>query len=468
LVHYEFYPEISQTCAVMYTIDITIDPEIKAVFTQIPNICQTTTAPALPLTSDNGVTGTWNPATIDTSVAGTFHFDFVVDAGQTCALPPDNGGMDIVIDPIITPTFTAIADVCINTTAPILPLTSDNGITGTWTPPTVDMTVAGTVSYMFTPDAGQCAITPVTPSLTVTVTPLTVPDFANIANMCSGTTAPVLATTSPNGVTGTWNAPINTALIGTTAYTFTPTAGLCAATQTLNVTIIQTLTPDFAPIPAFCAGTTAPLLATTSPNGVIGTWSPAVISNTANGTYTFTPSTIPGQCAVPIILLTTVTQNPEFEIKGECDGTSYVLQALPIANYDVTTATFSWTAPNGSNAGNTQSIIATATGTYTCVITYQGCSGNDDEHVDRISCTIQNGISPNGDGLNESFDLSGLGVKQLSIFNRYGTKVYSKSSYTDQWKGQTDNGNELPDGTYYYVIDQSNGETKSGWIYINR
>jgi flagellar hook assembly protein FlgD len=47
-------------------------------------------------------------------------------------------------------------------------------------------------------------------------------------------------------------------------------------------------------------------------------------------------------------------------------------------------------------------------------------------------------------------------------------KVYSKSNYTNEWGGKSDNGDELPDGTYYYVIDRNNGEAITGWIYINR
>ena len=59
-------------------------------------------------------------------------------------------------------------------------------------------------------------------------------------------------------------------------------------------------------------------------------------------------------------------------------------------------------------------------------------------------------------------------TKKLQIFNRYGTRVYSLSNYSDQWHGQTDDGDELPDGTYYYVIERNNEETVTGWIYINR
>jgi flagellar hook assembly protein FlgD len=46
--------------------------------------------------------------------------------------------------------------------------------------------------------------------------------------------------------------------------------------------------------------------------------------------------------------------------------------------------------------------------------------------------------------------------------------VYSRADYSNQWYGQSDKGEELPDGTYYYVIKRGSGETKTGWIYINR
>ena len=81
---------------------------------------------------------------------------------------------------------------------------------------------------------------------------------------------------------------------------------------------------------------------------------------------------------------------------------------------------------------------------------------------------IQKGISANGDGENDYFDLEGQNVSQLQIFNRYGVKVYSRGNYSNQWYGQSDKGEELPDGTYYFVIDYVAGETKTGWIYINR
>ncbi|SFJ34284.1 choice-of-anchor J domain-containing protein [Myroides guanonis] len=83
-------------------------------------------------------------------------------------------------------------------------------------------------------------------------------------------------------------------------------------------------------------------------------------------------------------------------------------------------------------------------------------------------CPIQKGISPNGDGINDAFDLSLHRVESLKIYNRYGTEVYSYgANYMNQWMGQDHSGNPLPDGTYYYLVKTYDKE-HSGWVQINR
>jgi flagellar hook assembly protein FlgD len=48
-------------------------------------------------------------------------------------------------------------------------------------------------------------------------------------------------------------------------------------------------------------------------------------------------------------------------------------------------------------------------------------------------------------------------------------KVYEKSNYINEWGGEDEKGNELPTGTYYYVIEFKDGkDPKTGWIYLNR
>ena len=103
---------------------------------------------------------------------------------------------------------------------------------------------------------------------------------------------PALPTTSNEGITGTWAPAINNT--ATTTYTFTPTAGQCANTATLTITVNPNVTPTFAAVLLYCSGAVLPALPTTSNEGITGTWAPA-INNTATTTYTFTPTA--GQCA---------------------------------------------------------------------------------------------------------------------------------------------------------------------------
>ncbi|MCY1231676.1 hypothetical protein D9M72_441340 [compost metagenome] len=107
---------------------------------------------------------------------------------------------------------------------------------------------------------------------------------------------------------------------------------------------------------------------------------------------------------------------------------------------------------------------------FTVAVTSGSCSNTASLTVDGTSCKlIPKGISPNNDTFNDSFDLSGMGVRHISIFNRYGKEVYKfKGNYTNEWHGQSSDGKELPDATYFYSISKQDGTTVTGWVYINR
>ena len=76
----------------------------------------------------------------------------------------------------------------------------------------------------------------ITTTMSVTVTAGTTPVFTALGPYCAGASPASLPGTSNNGITGTWSpSAISTATAGTTVYTFTPTAGQCAATTTMSV-----------------------------------------------------------------------------------------------------------------------------------------------------------------------------------------------------------------------------------------
>ena len=108
-------------------------------------------------TNATPITGTWNPATIGTTTAGTTTYTFTPDAGPVCCCG-NNGDRGNKL--LIMCQHLRRSDRCARTVPrPTLPLSSTNAtaITGTWNPATINTATVGTTTYTFTPDAGQCA-----------------------------------------------------------------------------------------------------------------------------------------------------------------------------------------------------------------------------------------------------------------------------------------------------------------------
>lgn len=91
--------------------------------------------------------------------------------------------------------------------------------------------------------------------------------------------------------------------------------------------------------------------------------------------------------------------------------------------------------------------------------------------------SLPNAITPNGDGLNDRllfdeliFDGVDFPQSELVVFNRWGDIVYRVSPYNNDWEGKNDNGDDLPEGTYYFVLrlDVADGESMKGDITILR
>ena len=83
---------------------------------------------------------------------------------------------------------------------------------------------------------------------------------------------------------------------------------------------------------------------------------------------------------------------------------------------------------------------------------------------------VYNGFSPNDDGINDYFIIQGIEKYQdhtLQIFNRWGALVFESSAYSNDWNGSWA-GAQLPDGTYFYVLQYGRGRSMSGYLQINR
>lgn len=99
-----------------------------------------------------------------------------------------------------------------------------------------------------------------------------------------------------------------------------------------------------------------------------------------------------------------------------------------------------------------------------------GCLGNVKVTVEYCELIIPNIITPNGDGVNETFQIEGLEFypgSQLIIMNRWGKKVFESSSYTNDQAWDADKNS---DGVYYYVFRIADGRNteRSGTLTVLR
>jgi len=98
-------------------------------------------------------------------------------------------------------------------------------------------------------------------------------------------------------------------------------------------------------------------------------------------------------------------------------------------------------------------------------------SSSDDMTVFVTNIEVPNSFSPNGDNVNDYFEIPGLAEfkeVQLNVFNRWGNLVYSNDDYQNNWDGNNNSGAPLTDDTYYYTLKLSTEKIMTGFVVIKR
>ncbi|WP_035654990.1 T9SS type B sorting domain-containing protein, partial [Flavobacterium saliperosum] len=241
-----------------------------------------------------------------------------------------------------------------------------------------------------------------------------------------------------NSVTGEITPGSSTPGTYTVTYTIPATGGCAAVPVTTSVTITAapTATISYAGTP-FCSG--AGFAAVTQTGTLGGTYSSTagLDINTSNGdinlgnsspgsyvvTYTVAAS---GGCGVYTTTADiTISQPILVTASGGCFNQSYVLSPNPInPNY-----TYEWFDSSGISIGVGTTVTVSSAGVYEVqMTTEEGCVSQDTVEVLSAVCEIPKGVSPNGDGYNDNWNLSGINAKSVKIFNRYGVTIYDYGS----------------------------------------
>jgi len=373
---------------------------------------------------------------------------------------------------------------------------------GTWSGPGVTRTPAGT--YQFSPDglsAGSYFLTYAAPVTGTCVSRTTVRyvvtgtapvALTTMPTLCTSSTVSLPLTASVDG--GTWSGPGVTgstfspsragAGIHTLTYSFSDTVSCTVSTMTVSVQPPPTITTS--PVITVCADQLQAFqLPAASPAG--GSWSGTGVSATG----LFTPPNTTGKGA-------NLTLTYRYTTPDGCEGTGtqqVVLAPVSAANVVLNVPTcsvapqyaglapftlqFEPMLPGGSYewdfGDNTKSTEPnpsheyTKGGSYRVQVTarYSNCVVvTQFAPVEVGEIFVPNIITPNNDteNKNETFvPLFSCQPAALKVFNRWGAKVYETDVYRNDW--HADN---LPDGTYYYHLRDTDGRTAKGWVEVRR
>ncbi len=298
---------------------------------------------------------------------------------------------------------------------------------------------------------------------------------ASTSSICLGTSA-ILTANGAN--TYTWNPGLlsgsnpSVSPISNTTYTVIGDNGTgCIRTETISINVIQ--------LPNVIANSTSTTICsgqfvtlTGSGSAITYTWNNGVVNGTA-----FTPTNsnsyiVTGTDAVGCSSSSTVIVNVN-------SGTS----AIPITNPNVICigdtvilSVIGGSVPSWSLNTNPSILIiaplSNVSYTYSA-IDANGCIGDVVFNIDidkECLVTVYNGFTPNGDGINDFWVIDKIEKfpnNKVYIFNRWGNKIFQTSNYNNInniWDGKL-NGQSVPTGTYFYIIE-SDQLLKKGWIEV--
>ncbi len=449
------YTNVGAGCPVPMNQTVAITNPVTPSFTLPDSICEGATV-TLPLLSNNGVAGTWAPA-FNNQVTTTY--TFTPDANQC----PITAQQTIVVSTLYDPIFNLPSAICQNETL-ALPLISDNGVSGTWSP-AFSSAQSGSFTYVFVPAASVCAFDY---QYNLAVNP-THASYDTVT-ICQSQLPFVWYGQSLNGTTST-------------STTFQNQYG-CDSILNLHLIVNPSPVVDFSIpswqscLPATIAFSNNQVEANTIYNWAFGNGVTSSASSLLSNTYT--------QPGCYDVSLTAINQFGCTTTNTFLDGVciepnpvaSFTVQNNPLPIIQTTTllqntsqnaTSVIWDFGHDLQSSTVFSPIHTfpeRAGNYLVTLVIQNANGCVDSTFEIIQIEqdpiyyVPNAFTPNGSELNNIFlpvfspSLS-LSSYQLQIFNRWGQTVFESRDPSKGWDGTiaTSKGASMSqDGVYTYKI----------------
>lgn len=480
---YTFTPAANQ-CAGTTTMTVLINV-LPTVTINSQTICAGQSAVLVPTVNPSGGTYLWSNSQTTSSITVTPNATTTYSVLYVLNSCNASSSATVTINPIINPNFTVLGPYCQNTTPGQFVNTSTNGISGTWNPSVISTTTPGNQIYTFTPTAGVCASTA---TMTVVTTPLIVPTFNPIGQLCQNTTAPFLPLTSTNSpaINGSWlPALISTTTLGSTSYTFTPTAGQCANIASMDIFVGVSPSPDIntnliqgcVPLNVNLSSLNVPNANYTwSSNGVnIGTGASINTVFTTAGCYDISLNVNINGCIsdTTIVDFICVQNIPNAAFTVSPNEITDNNQQIQFYNNSTDATIYQWyfgdgdssnvEDPNHSYSNIVNNIQATliASSSFGCSSTAIVIIPVKDDPV----YYIPNSFTPDGDEHNQGwgpvftkgFDPYNF---HLQVFDRWGEVIWESNDAKVRWDGTYgEDGTKVQQGTYLYKIKFQAKET---------
>jgi gliding motility-associated-like protein len=188
-----------------------------------------------------------------------------------------------------------------------------------------------------------------------------------------------------------------------------------------------------------------------SPNGVRGTWAPAIIDPVIEGSYIFSPNE--GECATSQTITTSINQPTLTAIdytvtEAFSDDAIITVMATSAGNYLYQL--------DGGELQQSNIFTNVAEGTHTVmVIDVNGCSDPlVQENIKVIK--FPHYFTPNADGYHDAWKINGLSNDAIiMIFDRYGKLLKQIQSDGPGWDG-TYNNAQMPSSDYWFTVQYNN------------
>jgi gliding motility-associated-like protein len=261
--------------------------------------------------------------------------------------------------------------------------------------------------------------------------------------------------------------------------------GTCVSEVDKTITLLATPELSFPAIPPVCIDAGTVQLAASELSGISGSGvytgtavsSSGLFNPATAGPGTFTIDyifTATNACADTISQTITVMASPTVTSEGDVtalQGGSVQLEVKAVGD----SLTYLWSPAMGLSSTTVEDPFASPSSdiTYTLTVTNNlGCSASAQVKVFVLqSPVIPNTFTPNGDGINDTWDIKYLDSYSdctVQVFSRWGERVFSSVGYPASWDGSY-NGKAVPAGVYYYVIDPKHGRSPlAGWVTIIR